>query len=161
MVMVPLSVLGAYQPVDFQSPVVAAWVGAVLLVVSLMVLGHASWRRRRQLSFAERTSRNPDPNVLRDVRIEKAVGWVLLGGVLVPAGFAAVGAWQTHQNVRANLEAKYGVTAVENDGWNGSYLVADLTQPDGSVLTGQKVYFEPDGEPLTGEDIFIDTIGGG
>ena len=154
------SAFGVYQPVDFQSPVVTGWVAAVLLVLSLMVVVHAVWRRRRQVSFAHSTGRNVDPNVIRDARAEQIVGYVLVGVAVVIAGFAGWGAWQTHQAVRANLEQKYGVTAVENDTWNGSNLVADLTQPDGSVLTEQMVYFEPDGEPLTGEDVYQGLPGG-
>ena len=49
---------------------------------------------------------------------------------------------------------------MDNDHWTGAYLVADLTQEDGTVLTEQKVYFEQDGEPLTGDDIFLELPGG-
>lgn len=152
--------LGVYQPVDFQSPVTTLWIVGVLVVVAGAAFVHAAWRRRRHLKFSERTGRNPDPNLLRDTRVERVVGFVLVGIALVLAGFAAVGAWQTHQNVRSNLAEKYGVTSVDNEHWTGAYLVADLTQEDGTVLTDQKVYFEQDGEPLTGDDIFLELPGG-
>ncbi len=152
--------VGAYQPVDFQSPVTTLWAVAVLLVVALLVFAHAAWRRRHHLRFAERTGRNPDPNLLRDARMERIVSLGVAALALVLAGFAALGAWQTHQNVRSNLAEKYGVTAVEQDGWTGSFLVADLTFEDGRVEPGHQVYFEPDGEPLIGEDILPEVAGG-
>ncbi len=152
--------IGAYQPVDFQSPVTTLWIVAVLMVVAAAAYGHATWRRRKHLRHAEQTGRHPDPNLLRDTRIERVVAAVLVVPALVLAGFSAVGAWQTHQNVRSNLAEKYGVTSVDNDHWTGAYLVADLTQEDGTVLTEQKVYFEQDGEPLTGDDIFLELPGG-
>lgn len=143
-----------FDPVDFQCPVTTLWVVGVLVVVALLMIGHGLWRRRRQLRYARRTQRNPDPNLVRDTRIEQRVGYACLGGSVVLAGFAVWGAWQTHQNVRSNLAEKYGVTQVENDRWSGSNLTADLSMPDGSVLRDETVYFEPDGEPLIGEDIF-------
>lgn len=149
----------AHQPVDFQSPVTTLWVVGVLVVIAAGVIGHAVWRHRRHLGFTSRTGRNRDPQLLRDIRKERWTGYACLGLAVVLAGFSAVGAWQTHQNVRANLAAKYGVTAVENARWNGSFLVADLTLPDGSVQEGARVYFERDGEPLMGDDLF--TPGGG
>lgn len=156
----PVGTVDSYGAVDFQSPVVTLWVVGALLVLAALVIVHAVWRRRRQISFARRTSRNVDPNLIRDTRVEQVVGYCLLGGAVVLAGFAGWGAWQTHQNVRANLQEKYGVTAVENDHWNGAFLMADLTFEDGTVEQRARVYFEPDGEPLTGEDIYSEIPGG-
>ncbi|MEV4902590.1 hypothetical protein AB0K08_14775 [Citricoccus sp. NPDC055426] len=148
-----------YGAVDFQSPVTTLWVVGVLVVIAAGVIGHAAWRRHRHLRFTGRTGRNRDPQLLRDIRRERWTGYACLGLAVVLAGFSAVGAWQTHQNVRANLAAKYGVTAVEDARWNGAFLVADLTLADGSVQEGAEVYFERDGEPLMGDDLF--TPGGG
>ncbi|MEO9249308.1 hypothetical protein ABDK96_16630 [Citricoccus nitrophenolicus] len=150
---------GDYGAVDFQSPVTTLWVVGVLAVIAAGVIGHAVWRRRGHLRFTRRTGRNRDPQLLRDIRAERWTGYACLGVAVVLAGFAGVGAWQTHQNVRSNLQAKYGVTAVEDARWNGAFLVADLTLPDGSVQDDAEVYFEPDGEPLMGEHLF--TPGGG
>jgi len=143
-----------YGAVDFQSPVTTLWVVGVFLLVGLAVLGHAAWRRRRHVAYARRTGRNTDPGYLRDTRTEQVVSYVCLGVAVVLAGFSALGAWQTHQNVRSNLAAKYGVTAVDNARWSGAFLVADLTLADGAVREGATIYFEADGEPLTGEDVF-------
>lgn len=148
-----------YGAVDFQSPVTTLWVVGVLLVIAVGIIGHAVWRRHRHVAFVSRTGRNQDPQLLRDVRTERWTGWACLGLAVVLAGFAGLGAWQTHQNVRGNLAAKYGVSAVENARWNGAFLVADLTLPDGSVQEDAEVYFERNGEPLIGEDLF--TPGGG
>lgn len=150
---------GDYGAVDFQSPVTTLWVVGVLVVIAAGVIGHSVWRRHRHLGFTSRSGRNRDPQLLRDIRTERWTGYVCLGLAAVLAGFSAVGAWQTHQNVRGNLADKYGVTAVEDARWNGSYLVADLTLPDGIVWEDTEVYFERDGEPLIGEDLF--TPGGG
>lgn len=143
-----------YGAVDFESPVTTLWVVGVLLLIGVAVLVHAVWRRRRHLSHAQRTGRNTDPGYLRDTRVEQVVSYACLGLAAVLAGFAALGAWQTHQNVRSNLAAKYGVTAVENATWSGAFLVADLTMADGTVREDATIYFEADGEPLTGEDVF-------
>ena len=148
-----------YRAVDFQSPVATLWVVGVLLLVGLAVLGHAVWRRHRHVAHAQRTGRNTDPGYLRDTRVEQVVSYLCLGAAVVLAGFAALGAWQTHQNVRSNLAAKYGVTAVHDTRWSGAFLVADLTMADGTVREGATVYFEADGEPLTGEDVFSGTPG--
>jgi putative copper export protein len=118
------------------------------------VLGHSVWRRHRHLAYARRTGRNTDPGYLRDTRVEQVVSYLSLGLAAVLAGFSALGAWQTHQNVRSNLAEKYQVTAVDNASWSGAFLVADLTMADGTVRQGATVYFEADGEPLTGEDVF-------
>ncbi|MBB5747801.1 hypothetical protein [Micrococcus sp. TA1] len=148
-----------YRAVDFQSPVATLWVAGVLVLVGLAVLGHAVWRRRRHVAYARRTGRNTDPAHLRDTRVEQVVSYLCLAVAGVLAGLAALGAWQTHQNVRGNLAAKYGVTAVDNARWSGAFLVADLTLADGTVRRDATVYFEADGEPLTGEDVFSQTPG--
>jgi uncharacterized iron-regulated membrane protein len=148
-----------YGAVDFESPVTTLWVVGVLVLVGLAVLGHAVWRRRRHVAYAQRTGRNTDPRYLRDTRVEQVVAYACLGVAVVLAGLSALGAWQTHQNVRGNLAAKYGVTAVDNARWSGAFLVADLTMADGAVREGATVYFEADGEPLTGEDVFSGASG--
>jgi hypothetical protein len=148
-----------YGAVDFESPVTTLWVAGMLVLVGLAVLGHAVWRRRRHIAYAQRTGRNTDPRYLRDTRVEQVVSHACLGAAVVLAGFAALGAWQTHQNVRGNLAAKYGVTAVDNARWSGAFLVADLTLAHGTVREGATVYFEADGEPLTGEDVFSGASG--
>ncbi|MCY1157381.1 MAG: hypothetical protein MOP51_401 [Citricoccus sp.] len=148
-----------YGAVDFQSPVATLWVVGVLLLVGLAVLGHAVWRRRRHVAHAQRTGRNTDPAFLRDTRVEQVVSLLCLAVAVVLAGFSALGAWQTHHNVRGNLAAKYGVTAVDDARWSGAFLVADLTMADGTVRQDATVYFEADGEPLTGEDVFSETPG--
>ncbi len=148
-----------YGLVDFRAPVVTLWVVGVLGVIAVGLIGHAVGRRQRHVRFADRTGRNRDPRLLRDARIERRFGYVSLALAVVLAGFAAVGAWQTDRNWRANLATKYGVTAVEDARWNGSFLVADLTLPDGEVWKNTKVYFEADGEPLIGEHVF--SPGGG
>jgi hypothetical protein len=150
---------GDYGAVDFQAPVVTLWVVGLLLVIAVGTLGHAGWRRSSHVRFARRTGRNTDPQLLRDTRIEQWTGYVCLGVAVVLAGFSALGAWQTHQNVRSNLAAKYGVVSVENARWNGGFLMADLRMPDGTVRQDTEVYFEADGEPLIGDDLF--TPGGG
>lgn len=152
--------VGAYAPVDFESPLIRIVVAAIALGFAVIVLVHASWRRRRHVNAVAGTGRNTDPNLLRDTRIERWVGVALVGIAVVLAAYSGFGAWQTHQNVRANLAEKYGITAVENDHWTGSYLHADLEYGDGHVEADQKVYFEENGEPLAGDDIFTETTGG-
>lgn len=144
---------GDYGAVDFQAPVVTLWVVGLLLVIAVGTLGHAGWRRSSHVRFARRTGRNTDPQLLRDTRIEQWTGYVCLGVAVVLAGFSALGAWQTHQNVRSNLAAKYGVESVQGKEWRGNALNADVTMPDGTVHQDVLITFEDSGEPQITRDL--------
>lgn len=145
---------GMYAPIDLQTPLVAQWIGILLLVAGAAVMAHGLWRRRRyRLHLDDQDSRYAGPDRLRDSMREilAAAGVLVIG--LVGVGYALVGTSQANQNIVENLRAKYGVESVHQDQWQGNALRADLTMPDGTVHEDVLVFFEDSGEPRISQDL--------
>lgn len=145
-----------FEPLDFQTPQLAAALGVVFAVAGAAILAHAAWRARRLKAWQEgdtgrfegTDSRGERPNAPRDVRIETIAAAVVialgLGGVI----YGMVGQTQQNAVLESNTIAKYPeIQEVDPEQWRGNLLEADVTTTDGQELY-IRIHFDPDtGEP--------------
>ncbi|GAA2046396.1 hypothetical protein GCM10009720_29080 [Yaniella flava] len=146
-----------FEPLDFQTPQLAAAIGVVFAVAGAAILAHAAWRARRLKAWREgdtarfegTDSRGERPNAPRDVRIETiaAVAVIVLGfgGII----YGMVGQTQQNAVLESNTTAKYPqIQEVDPEQWRGNLLEAEVTTTHGDELY-MRIHFDPDtGEPM-------------
>lgn len=145
---------GMYAPIDLQTPLVAQWIGILMVVAGAAVMAHGLWRRKRyRLHLDDQDARYAGPDRMRDSMREilAAAGVLVIG--LVGIGYAVYGSSQANVRIADNLRQKYGVETVHQENWQGNALVADLTMPDGTVHEDVVIIFEDSGEPQISRDL--------
>ncbi|WP_277245158.1 hypothetical protein [Micrococcus terreus] len=136
-----------YESLDLQTPNAALWIGLLFLLIGAAVVGHAVWRRKRYRSGVDQDSRYAGPDRDVDAGRERIAGIVMVVLGAVSLGYAIWGMNHGQDVMTQNLNTKYGVESVEDKGWRGNALLADLTMPDGTVHQDVTVLFGESGEP--------------
>ncbi len=143
-----------YAPIDLQTPLVTQWVGTLVAIVGLAVLAHGLWRRKRyQAHLDDEDARFAGPDRTKDAVREVFAGAGALVIGLAAVAYAVYGDITSQNNIQENVAKKYGVESVEDKGWRGNALRADVTMPDGTVHRDVQIIFEDSGEPQISRDL--------
>ena len=143
-----------YAPIDLQTPLVTQWTGTLLAIVGLAVLAHGVWRRKRyQAHLDDEDARYAGPDRVKDAVRETFAGAGVLFLGLALLAYAIYGDITSKNNIQDNVAKKYGVESVEDKGWRGNALRADVTMPDGTVHRDVQIIFEDSGEPQISRDL--------
>ncbi|MEW1980792.1 hypothetical protein AB0333_07660 [Citricoccus sp. NPDC079358] len=143
-----------YAPIDLQTPLVTQWIGTLLAIAGLAVLAHGIWRRKRYLAHLDdEDARYAGPDRIKDAFREVFAGAGILVLGLATLAYSIYGHIASQTNIQENVANKYGVESVEDKGWRGNALMADLTMPDGTVHQDVLVTFEDSGEPNISRDL--------
>lgn len=150
-----------YAPIDLQTYYVTQWIGTLLAIVGLAVLAHGMWLRKRyQAHLDEEDARYAGPGRVKDAGREVFAGAGILVIGLAALAYAIYGDITTQTNIQENVAKKYGVESVEDKGWRGNALRADVTMPDGTVHQDVLIIFEDSGEPQINRDLSGDATDG-
>ncbi|WP_413544448.1 hypothetical protein [Citricoccus nitrophenolicus] len=150
-----------YAPIDLQTSYVTQWIGTLLAIAGLAVLAHGLWRRKRyQTHLDDEDARYAGPGRLKDAVREGFAGAGILVIGLTALAYAVYGDITTQTNIQENVAKKYGVESVEDKGWRGNALRADVTMPDGTVHQDVLIIFEDSGEPQINRDLSGDATDG-
>lgn len=143
-----------YAPIDLQTPLVTQWIGTLVTIAGLAVLAHGLWRRKRyQAHLDDEDARYAGPDRIKDAVREVFAGAGILVLGLATLAYSIYGHFASQSNIQENVATKYGVESVEDKGWRGNALRADITMPDGTVHQDVLIIFEDSGEPQINRDL--------
>ncbi|GAA1405073.1 hypothetical protein AUR04nite_07230 [Glutamicibacter uratoxydans] len=140
----------SYLNVDFVLPLIGVGAAGVFLVFGIPMLIHAQIRKAKfnKLSDGYQT------HALRSsIRLEKIIGISSLVAVVALCAGSWFGFGTAKSNLQANIEQKYQPSELSLGSYNGSWITADLTLPDGTKFKGVTVDIQDGGEPFI-EDVW-------